>query len=126
MANDGKCSIVLVEDLSDYRQILKSLFELDGHTVSSAADGASGLELIRRVKPDVAFIDIGLPALDGFELARKLRTEGSRTYLVALTAYGGDRNRQKAIESGFDRHILKPLLPDERAEVLRLANERCD
>ena len=118
------CRVVLVEDLNDYRAILQKVLEMDGHEVSAAADGPSGLELIRSVKPDVAFIDIGLPGLDGYAMAETLRREGQTLVLVALTAYGGDKNKLRAIQAGFDRHILKPLLPDERAEILRMAGER--
>lgn len=117
--------MVVVEDLEDYRLILQRVLEMDGHKVMTAADSRDGLDLIRRTKPDVAFIDLGLPGVDGFEIARTLRAEGDTSLLIALTAYGGDKNKRRALESGFDRHILKPMLPEERAEVLREARERC-
>ena len=116
--------IVLVDDLVHYTEALKGVFELDGHSVHTANDGATGLRVIREVRPDLAFIDLGLPDVDGYELARTIRAEGIQAYLVAFTARGGDKTRAKTSDAGFDRHILKPLLPDERREVLRLAAER--
>ena len=124
MPSETPCKIVLIDDLADYTQILKKVLELDGHTVFVANDSKAGLALMRQLRPDAAFIDIGLPELDGYALVKRLRAEGSRSFIVALTAYGGDRTKMRAIESGFDRHILKPLLPDERRDVTRLAVER--
>jgi two-component system, sensor histidine kinase len=124
MDADRGCKIVLIDDLADFTMILKSVLEMDGHTVHTATDSSTGLQLIRTLRPQLAFIDIGLPAIDGYMVARTIRAEGINTFLVALTAYGGDKAKVRAVEAGFDRHILKPLLPDERREMVSLAMER--
>src|SRR5687767_10507173 len=118
------CKIVLIDDLADYTAMLKSVLELDGHTVLTANESASGLDLVRTFRPQLAFIDIGLPAIDGYMIARTLRAEGVKAFLVALTAYGGDKTRARAAEAGFDRHILKPISVEERREMVRIALER--
>ena len=103
--------IAVVEDNCDSRTMLKSLLAMDGHLVDTAGDGVEGLDLIQRTKPQIALIDIGLPELDGFELARRLRSDeaNSQVFLTALTGYGLPADREKALASGFDAHLVKPL-----------------
>jgi CheY-like chemotaxis protein len=102
--------IVLVEDNRDLRESIRQLLELDGHRVATAADGAEGLELVHALHPDVALIDIGLPRLDGYAVARTVRAElGSETRLIALTGYGQAEDREKAVRAGFDGHLTKPI-----------------
>ncbi len=102
--------VVLIEDNGDLRESIRQLLELDGHRVATASDGAEGLELIRARRPDVALIDIGLPLLDGYAVARSARAElGNRTRLVALTGYGQAEDREKAARAGFDDHLTKPI-----------------
>ncbi len=100
--------VVLVEDSDDARISLQRILEHEGHTVHTAADGPAGLEAIARLKPDVALIDIGLPGIDGYTVARQLRARGLRTCLVALTGYGLAQDRRRAMEAGFDVHLTKP------------------
>src|SRR5262249_57978168 len=84
-----------------------------------AADGATGLEVLRRERPRVAVLDIGLPGMDGYELARRIREElGPGIVLVALTGYGRARDGDEAIRAGFDRHLIKPVDVDELVRVL--------
>lgn len=108
--------IAIVEDNADSRTTLQSLLELDGHEVRSAADGLQGIELIADWQPEVALIDIGLPGVDGFEVARHVRSKqnGEKTHLIALTGYGFPSDRDKALAAGFDAHLVKPL---KRAEL---------
>lgn len=103
--------VLIVEDNADSRTMLKSLLELDGYVVTAAKDGPEGLEAIRRERPDVALIDIGLPGLDGYQLARKIRAqrEFDGVRLIALTGYGRPEDRQRVLEAGFDNHLVKPL-----------------
>jgi len=102
--------IVLIEDNDDLRESLRQLLELDGHRVATSGDGAEGLDLIRSLRPDVALIDIGLPRLDGYGIARRVRSElGSASRLVALTGYGQAEDREKAARAGFDGHLTKPI-----------------
>ena len=118
------CSIVLIEDLPDYVAITQKVLELDGHRVWAATDSQTGFTAVVDNKPDLAFIDLGMPQVDGYQVARRVRQAGLKTYLVALTALGGDKVKVQCLEAGFDRHILKPLLPDERRDVIRRALQR--
>ncbi len=104
----GGRKVVIVEDSRDTRLSLQKVLESEGHTVHTAADGPSGLDAILELDPDVALVDIGLPGLDGYGLAQRLRFAGIRTFLVALTAYGLSEDKSRAHEAGFDAHITKP------------------
>jgi signal transduction histidine kinase/DNA-binding response OmpR family regulator len=114
--------VLVVEDNDDIRETLKDLLELCGHEVDTAADGASGVERTLALKPDVALIDIGLPGLDGYQVARRLRAElgsaGKRPKLIALTGYGQPGDKQRALDAGFDAHLVKPVDYDDLAHLL--------
>ena len=112
--------IVLIEDHADAREALQTLLTLDGHHVEAAADGRAGLGLILDARPEVALIDVGLPELDGYEVARQVRrTLGSTIIqLIALTGYGQSYDRTRAQEAGFDLHLTKPVDPRELRRVL--------
>src|SRR5262249_48251798 len=101
--------VVIVEDNDDSRITLKLALEMEGHEVHEASDGAEGLDVIERVRPDVALIDIGMPGMNGYEVARALRTRycGKLT-LIALTGYGLADDERKSQEAGFDAHLAKP------------------
>jgi signal transduction histidine kinase/CheY-like chemotaxis protein len=107
--------ILVVEDNADARESLHRLLELAGHRVRVAADGPGGLDALLAEPPDIALVDIGLPHMDGYEIARRVRRErpGGRPYLVAVTGYGAPEDRERALEAGFDEHIVKPV--DEAA-----------
>ena len=113
--------VVIVEDMADSREMLAELLSLKGHQPFVAADGEEGLSLIKQVMPDVALVDIGLPKLNGFEIARALRSDPQfdGIKLVALTGYGQTTDRLDVKSAGFDEHIVKPLKPDE---LFRLMN----
>jgi two-component system, sensor histidine kinase len=114
----ARCMLV-VEDNADAREMLRMCLELDGHRVETAADGVRGLELAMATRPDVVLIDIGLPGLDGYELARRNRAELGRSItLIALTGYGQAEDRRRTTQAGFDAHIVKPVDPDHLARVL--------
>jgi two-component system CheB/CheR fusion protein len=118
--------ILIVEDNDDSRRMLEMMLRLDGHEVSVARDGEEGLAALRRQVPDVAVVDIGLPTLDGYELARQVRRSdaGGRVYLVALTGYGQAEDRRKVLEAGFDAHLVKPLKRGDLEQVLEQARRR--
>jgi two-component system, chemotaxis family, CheB/CheR fusion protein len=103
--------IVIVEDNSDARLMLKTLLKMDGHQVQVAGDGVAGVETILKERPDIALVDIGLPGLTGYEVARKVRDQLGQdgVMLVALTGYGRPEDREQVRQSGFDAHIVKPL-----------------
>jgi len=113
--------VVIVEDNADSREMLSKLLKLAGFECQDTFDGPSGVALIEAEKPDIAIVDVGLPGMDGFELARRIRAqpEYARTYLVALTGYGQTSDRVKAFESGFDEHLVKPVRADQLVRLLR-------
>jgi signal transduction histidine kinase len=118
---NGGRAILLIEDNDDARESLARLLTLEGHKVFEAPDGLSGVETALRVNPDIALIDIGLPHMDGYEVARTLRARGSGMTLVALTGYGQPEDERRAHEAGFDAHLVKPADPDRLREVIMTA-----
>ncbi len=111
--------VLVVEDNVDAREALHALLELSGHSVELAGDGPSGIEAVRRVRPEVVLVDIGLPGLDGYQVAAALRAEwGANLRLVALTGYGQPEDRTRALAAGFDAHLVKPVDPDRLNRVL--------
>ncbi|HXS79416.1 MAG TPA: MASE1 domain-containing protein [Gammaproteobacteria bacterium] len=100
--------LLVVEDNVDARQTLRTLLETLGHEVHEAADGEAGVAAALERRPDLVFVDIGLPLLDGYEVARRLREAKFGARLVALTGYGRDDDVKRAREAGFDEHLLKP------------------
>jgi signal transduction histidine kinase/CheY-like chemotaxis protein len=107
----GSCSVLLVDDNADGREMLRSLCELYGHRVLEAGDGETAVMRAVEGRPDIAFVDIGLPTIDGYEVARRVRAElGAATpRLVALSGHGSLEHRARALEAGFDAHITKPI-----------------
>ena len=112
--------ILIVEDSRDSRDMLRYLLEHAGHEVHEAADGPSGVEAILKVRPDIALVDVGLPGLDGYEVARRVRADavGGKVRLVALTGYGLPDDHRRSQEAGFDAHLVKPVDPASLAAVI--------
>ncbi len=111
--------IVVVEDHADSREALQILLTLDGHHVEVAGDGRAGVDVILGTRPEVALIDVGLPELDGYEVARQVRAASGRAIrLIALTGYGQSYDQTRAKEAGFDLHLTKPVEPEELRRVL--------
>lgn len=119
---EQKPSVVIVEDNADSRGLLCELLEFAGFNCHTAEDGLTGLARIQELAPDVAVVDIGLPGIDGLELARRLRAQARHrgTVLIALTGYGQRTDSEKVYAAGFDRHLVKPVDP---AQLTRLLNE---
>jgi CheY-like chemotaxis protein len=114
--------ILIVEDYPDGRESLRTLLEAWGHQVEVAVDGRDGLQKGLAVRPELALIDIGLPYLDGYQVAEKLRAAlGNRIFLVACTAYGRPEDRRRALAAGFDIHLVKPVDLDDLAHWLVVA-----
>jgi CheY-like chemotaxis protein len=107
--------LLLVEDNDAARTMLAKTLRLQGLDVAEASDGQSALERFRAFRPDVAVIDIGLPLMDGYQLAAAVREldDTAETMLIALTGYARESDRQAAIAAGFDAHLVKPLKPEE-------------
>lgn len=112
--------ILVADDNPDALESLALLLELGGHEVYSAANGALALESAELHKPEVVLLDIGMPKLDGYEVARRIRAQpwGERITLVALTGWGQDSDRRRSGEAGFDSHLVKPLDLDKLTELL--------
>jgi CheY-like chemotaxis protein len=113
--------VAIIEDHADSRESLRVLLELYGHEVYEAADGPTGVELVLRLRPDVTLIDVGLPGLDGYEVARRLRASagGHNLYLIAVTGYGLPADQERARQAGFDSHLVKPVRPEQMIALLR-------
>jgi CheY-like chemotaxis protein len=107
---DGR-RILVVDDHVDAAELLAELLELLGHETRVAFDAQSALEIVQTFHPDVALLDIALPQMDGYELARRLRQLPAlhRTRLVALTGYGRPSDREGSAAAGFDAHLVKPI-----------------
>jgi len=102
--------VLIIEDNDDGRETLAILLGSLGYEVHTACDGPSGIELARGELPDIALVDVGLPRMDGYEVARRLRAEhDGRMMIVALTGYGSAEDRARALAAGFDEHLTKPL-----------------
>lgn len=116
-------TILVIEDNHDARETMHAWLEELGHRVYTAADGAEGLDVARTIRPHVALVDIGLPGIDGYQVARTLREtdECRQAFLVAITGYGRPEDSARAREAGFDIHLVKPIQPERLAGVIRIA-----
>ena len=105
--------VLLVEDNRDTAESLTMLLHLHGHRVRTVYDGSSALDAVRAEAPDVMLVDIGLPGMDGYEVARRIRGDARLrdVLLIAVTGYGRDDDRHRALAAGFDHHLVKPVNP---------------
>jgi CheY-like chemotaxis protein len=111
--------VLVVDDCADTRDTLRMLLDLWGYAAEGARDGPSALAAATRLPPDVVLLDVGLPGMNGYEVARRLRQAPGleRVRIVALTGYGRQEDITEALRAGCDRHLTKPVEPD----VLRAA-----
>ncbi len=111
----GRLRVLVVEDNFDGRESLRELLELWGYAVDLAATGKQGLAKALGAPPDAALIDIGLPEMDGNEVARRIRAEldGDEIALIAMTGYGQPEDRRRALAAGFDTYLVKPVDPND-------------
>lgn len=112
--------ILVVDDNADAADSLALLLRLEGHDVRLANDGATALDLARRSRPDIAFLDLGMPGMDGFQVCRKLRVEPGleKMMIVAVTGWGQAEDLRRTHEAGFDRHLVKPVEPHSLKRLL--------
>jgi CheY-like chemotaxis protein len=111
--------VLVVEDSVDSAETLGELLRMWGHEVRLAHDGKDALRLAREYRPQVILLDIGLPDMDGYAVAHRLRGEDlGGDLLVALTGFGEEQDRHRARQAGFDRHLIKPVDPDALLELL--------
>jgi CheY-like chemotaxis protein len=115
--------VLIADDNADAAGALATLLQLEGHDVMVAHDGEEAVMKAANFRPDLAFLDLGMPVLDGFEAARRLRAlpHGGNTFLVALTGWGQKSDRQRSREAGFDRHLVKPVDPAALMEVISIS-----
>ena len=114
--------ILVVDDNVGAAKMLSLLLSrLGPHEVRTAHDGQSTFAIAEDFRPDIIFLDIGLPAMDGFEVARRIRANSklNNTLLVAVTGYGQDKDRRKSRQAGFDEHLVKPV---DVASLRRMCN----
>jgi CheY-like chemotaxis protein len=117
--------VLIVEDDADIRETLQETLEDEGHIVRTAPDGAAAIAQARVARPEVALVDIGLPGMTGYDLARTLRAEfGAAIYLAAMTGYGLPVDRERAHEAGFDVHLTKPVDVEKLGQLVRQVPER--
>jgi CheY-like chemotaxis protein len=115
--------VLVVDDNADAGQSLALLLGCQGHDVRVVGDGPLALEEVERWRPDVIFLDIGLPGMDGYEVCRRLRSQPATAGLrmVALTGFGQAEDRRMAEEAGFDEFIVKPAGPEELMKAVHPA-----
>ena len=117
----GPARILVVEDNIDAGDILAELLRLSGHDVTLARDGEAGLEEFDRTRPQIVLCDIGLPGIDGYEVASRMRARGfvQRPSIIAITGYSSEKASEKAVDAGFDEYVIKPVDPNA---LLRLVD----
>ena len=117
---DGKPTVLLIEDNEDGREMMATMLEVHGFPVLQAADGLQGVARALQQVPDAALVDIGLPGIDGYEVARRLRADPATRAirLIALTGYGLEEDQRRVLEAGFDQHLVKPVAIDLLLDAL--------
>lgn len=112
--------ILVIDDNRDVADSLVILLEMFGSIARAAYSGAAGLEALTTFKPELIFLDLGMPGMDGYETARRIRAlpEGCGVKLIALTGWGKDQVKSRAYDAGFDIHFTKPAAPDALRELL--------
>jgi signal transduction histidine kinase len=112
--------ILVVDDNRDAAETLAAMLRLEGNEVDTAFDGVGAVSATAEFRPDIVLMDLGMPKLDGYEAARAIRrdTRGTDVVLIAITGWGGDVDRQMSHEAGFDRHLVKPVVPTELLAML--------
>ena len=115
--------ILIVDDNSELAQSLAELLEVDGHRVVTANDPVTALDLARQSNPEICILDLELPIMDGYELAKRLHETPptERAVLVALTGYGRDHDQRRTHEAGFAYHLVKPVDIGKLATILEQA-----
>ena len=117
-----ECRVLVAEDIPDAAEMLRLMIEGMGHSVVVAADGVQAVELAEKFRPQIAVLDIGMPRMDGYEAARRIRAVlGSDIVLVALTGWGQEQDQRRAHDAGFDYHVTKPAEPDALESLIASA-----
>lgn len=119
-AQEPPLRILVVEDDADTANSLAILLRLEGHDVRSVRDGPAALAFVGICKPDMVLLDIGLPGMDGYEVAKRLKAlkSGEVLFIIAITGYGQASDRRRSTEAGIDLHMVKPVDPDMLLRVV--------
>jgi PAS domain S-box-containing protein len=115
----GPLRVLVIDDNRDSADMACLILQLHGHAAEAVYSGAKGLEAVERVRPDAVCCDIGLPEMDGYEVARELRRRGYAGLLIAVSGYGQEEDKRRSREAGFDAHLVKPVEPEQLARALR-------
>jgi CheY-like chemotaxis protein len=116
--------VLVVEDHLDVATSTAQVLRMGGYDVSLAMDGPGALAVAQAVQPDVVLLDIGLPKMDGYEVARRLAASGrAKAYLIAVTGFGTQEARQRSAEAGIDLHLAKPADPEQLLRILHFRRE---
>jgi len=112
--------VLVADDNRDAAESLVLLLEMDGHDVQAAFDGEAALAAVEKLRPHVALLDIGMPRLNGYDVARRIRAHawGKQIYLVAITGWGQQADKRRAWDAGFDAHLVKPVPPEDIDRLL--------
>jgi CheY-like chemotaxis protein len=110
--------VLVVDDNKDTVDSLAMLLQLNGHEVSTADSGPAALQAALSEIPDVVLLDLGLPGIDGYEVARRIREKTAKPWLIAMTGYGHTEDREHSIEAGFAYHMVKPVDPVKLQDLL--------
>jgi CheY-like chemotaxis protein len=122
-AGTRRLRVLIADDNRDAAESLKMLLELEGHEVMTAHDGAQAVEAAAAFRPDVAFLDIGMPELNGYEAAERIRAldPAHAVRLIALTGWGQPEDRARSAAAGFDHHLTKPVDPKVLQSLMQTA-----
>jgi CheY-like chemotaxis protein len=112
--------VLVVDDNEDGADSLAAILQWSGHETATSYNGLDAIEKVSTFRPEIVFLDIGLPGIDGYEVARRLRADDrtTRTMFVALTGWGSEEDKQKSMDAGFHYHLTKPVLADAVADLL--------
>ena len=120
--NAAHCRVLVAEDIPDAAEMMRVMIECMGHDVRIASDGVQAVAMAEEFAPQIALLDIGMPRMDGYEAARRIRAaRGKSVILVALTGWGQDEDRRRAFAAGFDHHVTKPAEPDALESLIASA-----
>jgi len=111
--------VLVVDDNADAAHSLDMILKFSGHQTRVALDGTEGLKIAQDFHPEIVVLDIGMPGLNGFEVARRLRQMlGDQVYIIALSGYGAAEDRQRALAAGFDVHMVKPIEIEQLTQLI--------
>ncbi len=124
-ASAASCTVLVVDDISDNRELYAEVLRQEGYDVISARDGAEAVEAVERHQPGIVLMDLGMPVVDGYESTRRIRdlAKIAQPYIVALSAFTDRTSRRRSLEAGCNEFLHKPLLPSDLTRKLAAIRE---